>query len=128
MFSHIMIGTNDIERSKAFYNKVLAVLGVGEPGENTNATGQKRLFYRHAGNTFSISEPIDGQPACVSNGATIGFKCETPEQLKAFHDTAIAAGGTAIEDEPGQRGHGLWLCYFRDPDGNKICGLHRPAA
>jgi catechol 2,3-dioxygenase-like lactoylglutathione lyase family enzyme len=127
VFNHIMIGTNDIERSKKFYDAVLAVLGAGEPLRNTNATGQQRLFYRHDGSTFSVSEPIDGTEATVANGGTVAFKCSSPEQLQALHDAAVANGGTSIETPPGERPHGLWLGYFRDPDGNKICGVYRPA-
>ncbi len=128
MFSHMMVGTNDIERSKRFYDAVLAVLGAGEPARNTNATGQQRLFYRHEGAMFCVSEPINGQPASLANGGTIGFNCSSPEQVRKFHDTAVAHGGTSIEDPPGQRGGkgGLHLSYVRDPDGNKLCALHRP--
>lgn len=129
MFSHVMLGTNDIERSRRFYDAVLGVLGVGEPARNTNKTGQQRLFYRHQGTTFCISEPIDGQPATHANGGTIGFKCDSPEQVRAFHDAAVAHGGVSIEDPPGLREGALGalhLAYVRDPDGNKLCALHRP--
>jgi catechol 2,3-dioxygenase-like lactoylglutathione lyase family enzyme len=129
MFSHVMVGSNDIERSKKFYDAVLGVLGAGEPFRNQNRTGQTRLFYRHNGATFCVSEPIDGAPATVANGGTIGFKCESPEQVRQFHDTALAHGGTSIEDPPGLRDDklgALHLAYVRDPDGNKLCALHRP--
>lgn len=129
MFSHVMLGTNDIERSKRFYDAVLGVLGVGEPARNTNKTGQQRLFYRHQGTSFCISEPLDGQPATHANGGTIGFKCDSPEQVRAFHDTAVAHGGVSIEDPPGLREGqlgALHLAYVRDPDGHKLCALHRP--
>ncbi len=129
MFSHVMVGTNDIERSKRFYNAVLGVLGVPKPLQNTNATGQSRLFYRHDGNTFCVSEPINGEPATFANGGTIGFKCNSPEQVSQFHDVAIAQGGTSVEDPPGLREGKLGamhLAYVRDPDGNKLCALHRP--
>jgi catechol 2,3-dioxygenase-like lactoylglutathione lyase family enzyme len=128
MFSHVMIGSNDIERSKKFYDAVLGVLGAGEPFRNQNRTGQTRLFYRHNGATFCVSEPIDGEPATAANGGTIGFKCESPEQVRQFHDTALAHGGTSIEDPPGLREDklgALHLAYVRDPDGNKLCALHR---
>lgn len=129
MFSHIMVGTADIERARAFYNAVLAVLGAGEPMENLNPTGQTRLFYRHNGSTFCITEPIDGEAPTVANGSTIGFACDSPEQVKALHDVAIANGADSIEAPPGPRESSLGvmhLCYFRDPDGHKICGIHRP--
>ncbi|MEO1079427.1 MAG: VOC family protein [Pseudomonadota bacterium] len=129
MFSHIMVGTNDIERARGFYNAVLGVLGAGEPMEHSNTTGQTRLFYMHGGSTFGITQPINGEDAGVANGATIGFRCETPEQVAELHDVAIAHGATSIEDPPGPREGDLgtmYLCYFLDPDGHKICGLHRP--
>ena len=128
MFNHIMIGSNDIERSKTFYDAVLATLGAGEPIRNVAATGHVRLFYRYNGHTFGISEPINGEPATFANGATIGFKCDSPEQVKEFHDVAVAHGGTSIEDAPGPRTSSMGtmhLSYVRDPDGNKLCGLYR---
>ncbi|WP_027474576.1 VOC family protein [Curvibacter gracilis] len=129
MLNHVMLGSNDIERSKRFYDAVLGVLGAGEPMRNVNATGQTRLFYRHDGSTFGLSEPIDGQPATASNGFTLGFKCNSPEQLKQFHDTAVAHGGISIEDPPGLREGkmgSMYLAYVRDPDGHKLCALYRP--
>jgi catechol 2,3-dioxygenase-like lactoylglutathione lyase family enzyme len=129
MFSHVMVGSNDIERSKRFYDAVLGVLGAGDPIRNQNATGQVRLFYRHDGGTFCVSEPINGESATFANGGTIGFRCSSPEQVRQFHDVAVAHGGTSIEDPPGLRDGSLGamhLSYVRDPDGNKLCALHRP--
>ena len=129
MLNHVMVGSNDIERSKRFYDAVLQVLGAGEPLRNQNATGQLRLFYRHDGSTFCVSEPIDGESATPANGGAIGFKCSSPEQVRQFHDVAVAHGGASIEDPPGLREGqlgALHLCYVRDPDGNKLCALHRP--
>ncbi len=128
MFSHIMVGTNDIERSKAFYDAVLGVLGAGEPVRNTNKTGQNRLFYRHDGSAFCVSEPINGEAATVANGGTIGFACHSPEQVRQFHETAVLHGGTPIEAPPGMRKGtlgDLYIAYVRDPDGNKLCALYR---
>jgi catechol 2,3-dioxygenase-like lactoylglutathione lyase family enzyme len=129
MFNHIMIGSNDIERSKAFYNKVLGVLGVGEPMVNVAGSGHTRLFYSHDGDTFSVTEPINGEPATAANGSTVGFKCNSPEQVREFHDVAVANGGTSIEGAPGLREGSLGamhLSYVRDPDGHKLCALFRP--
>lgn len=129
MFSHVMIGTNDIEGAKRFYDAVLAVLGVGEAIQNSAKTGHKRLFYRHDGSTFCITEPINGEPATAANGGTIGFKCGSPEQVRRFHDVAVAHGGTSIEEPPGPRDNksgAMHLAYVRDPAGNKLCALHRP--
>ena len=128
MFNHIMVGSNDIERSKRFYDAVLGVLGAGEPIRNTANSGHDRLFYRHDGNTFCVTQPINGDDASFANGGTIGFKCNSPEQVRAFHDTAVANGGTSIEDAPGLREGGMGamhLAYVRDPDGHKLCAIYR---
>ena len=129
MLNHVMVGSNDIARSKRFYTEVLGVLGAGAPLENRAVSGHMRLFYRHDGHTFCVSEPIDDAPATPGNGATIGFKCDSPEQVQQFHDVAVAAGGLSIEQPPGLREAPmgtLYLAYVRDPDGNKLCAIHRP--
>lgn len=129
MFSHVMVGTDDIERAKQFYDAVLGVLGAGQPLRNNSKTGQARLFYRHDGGTFCVSEPINGESASFANGGTIGFKCESPEHVHQFHDVAVAHGGKSIEEPPGLREGqmgALYLAYVRDPDGHKICALYRP--
>jgi catechol 2,3-dioxygenase-like lactoylglutathione lyase family enzyme len=123
MFSHVMIGTNDLDKAKAFYDKVLATLDV-PPGR----VDRHRVFYRTPTGVFSVSLPIDGKPATHANGGTIGFAASSPEQAKAWHDAGLAAGGKTIEDPPGVRegaGGKVYLAYLRDPDGNKICALHR---
>ncbi|QTF55700.1 VOC family protein [Stutzerimonas frequens] len=131
MLNHVMVGSNDIERSKRFYDAVLGVLGVlgaGEPLRNTAPSGHTRLFYRHDGSLFGVTEPINGEEATVANGGTIGFKCSSAEQVKAFHDVAVAHGGTGCEEPPGLRETSLGamhLSYVRDPDGNKLCGIYR---
>jgi catechol 2,3-dioxygenase-like lactoylglutathione lyase family enzyme len=129
MFNHIMVGSNDIDRSKRFYDAVLATLGAGEPFRNVAATGHTRLFYRHDGSLFCVSEPINDEEATFANGGTIAFKCSSPEQVQQFHDTAVAHGGVSIEDPPGLRESNLgdmYLAYVRDPDGNKLCAIYRP--
>ena len=128
MFNHIMVGSNDIERSKRFYDAVLGTLGAGEPLRHQAATGHVRLFYRHDGGTFGVSQPIDGEVATIGNGSTIGFRCKSPGQVLQFHDTGVAHGGTSIEDPPGLRNGTLGsmhLAYLRDPDGNKLCAIFR---
>jgi catechol 2,3-dioxygenase-like lactoylglutathione lyase family enzyme len=129
MLNHVMLGSNHIERSKRFYDAVLGVLGAGEPHRDVNTTGHTRLFYRHDGSTFCVSEPINGESATVANGGTIGFKCTSAEQVKSFHDVAMAHGGVSIEDPPGLRagsvGGKMHIAYVRDPDGHKLCAIFR---
>ncbi|MCP9221287.1 VOC family protein [Erythrobacter sp. LQ02-29] len=128
MLNHIMLGSNDIEKSKKFYDTVLATLGVREPMKNVAASGHVRYFYMHDGDVFALTQPINDEPAECANGMTIGFKCDSPEQVTEFHDVAVANGATSIEGPPGLREASMgsmYLCYFRDPDGHKICGLHR---
>jgi len=125
MFSHIMIGANDLDRAKRFYDALLAPLGVGPARVDGN-----RIFYFTPTGVFAVSLPIDGKPATAANGGTIGFACSSPEQADAWHAAGLANGGVSIEDPPGVREGPtgkLYLAYLRDPDGNKICALHRMA-
>ena len=127
MFSHVMVGSNDIARSKKFYDAVFTAIG-GKPGTE-DAKG--RLIYAHNGGILMVSKPIDGKPACHANGGTIGFTMASPEQADAWHKAGVANGGTAIEDPPGVRQGSagpIYLAYLRDPDGNKLCALYRMPA
>jgi catechol 2,3-dioxygenase-like lactoylglutathione lyase family enzyme len=128
MFSHIMVGSNDIARSKKFYDALFVAMGA-QPGVEV---GSGRLLYSHNGGRFLITKPIDGKPATHANGGTIGFTMSGPAQADAWHKAGVANGGTSIEDPPGVRQGAageMYLAYLRDPDGNKLCALHRkPAA
>ena len=128
MFSHMMVGSNDIARSKKFYDAIFGAIG-GKPAI-TDERG--RLIYMHNGGIFIVTPPINGEPATHGNGCTLGIAMDGPEQADAWHAAGVAAGGTAIEDAPGVRTGGmgaLYLAYLRDPDGNKLCALYRmPAA
>lgn len=127
MFSHVMVGSSNLPRSRHFYNLVLGVLGAKGPIENVNETGQTRLFYVNKGSIFCVTEPINGEPASSANGSTIGFACESEEQVKKLHDVAVKNGGKSIEEPPGLRENTFgkqYLCYFLDPDGHKICGVY----
>ena len=127
MFSHIMVGANDTEASKKFYDATLGAMGA-KPGM---VDDKGRIIYMHDGGLFIVTKPIDGGPACCANGGTIGFTAATPEAADAWHAAGIANGGTAIEDAPGVREGGfgkLYLAYLRDPAGNKLCALHRVTA
>ena len=129
MFSHVMVGANNIEESKVFYDNLLGVLGA-QPGtlNPDPLTGMKRYFYFLDNTMFCISEPIDGNPATSGNGSTIGFNVKDIDQGNAWHQAGVESGGTSIEDPPGIReydGVKMFLAYLRDPSGNKLCGLLR---
>jgi catechol 2,3-dioxygenase-like lactoylglutathione lyase family enzyme len=120
MFSHVVVGSNDIDRSKKFYDALF--------GKEAFVDDKGRLAYRKDGAAFMVTKPLNGEEACFANGGTIGFKCQSPEQVRQFHDVAVAHGGTSVEDPPGLREGGmgpLHLAYVRDPDGHKLCALHR---
>ena len=123
MFSHVMIGTNDLPKAKAFYDAVLGTLGV-KPG----FVDRHRVFWRTPTGVFSVTTPIDGKPATIGNGGTVGFAVTGPEQADAWHAAGVANGGSTCEDPPGIRSGGMgqmYLAYLRDPDGNKLCALKR---
>ena len=124
MYSHIMLGTNDVQESQKFYDAILTTLGY-RPGVMDE---RGRVFWMDKKGVFSISKPIDDEPACNGNGSTIGFSADNPEQINAWHAAGIANGGSICEDPPGVREGPtgkLYLAYLRDPSGNKICALHR---
>ena len=124
MFTHVMIGAKDPAQGKAFYDKVLGALGWPEGGEFRPGT----VFYSNNGATFGVGKPIEGD-ATHANGGTIGFGFDSPEEVDAWHAAGCGAGGKSCEDPPGYRENAfgkLYLAYLRDPDGNKLCALHRP--
>jgi catechol 2,3-dioxygenase-like lactoylglutathione lyase family enzyme len=122
MFSHIMLGANDLDRAKTFYDAALGALGV-KPGR----LDRNRIRYITATGMFLITKPLNGQPATHANGGTIGFAASSPAAADAWHAAGLAAGGTACENPPGVREGSfgkLYLAYLRDPDGNKLCATH----
>jgi catechol 2,3-dioxygenase-like lactoylglutathione lyase family enzyme len=124
MFSHIMVGANDVKASKVFYDAILGELG-HEPGVIDE---KGRCFYFTDTGVFSISKPINGEKASNGNGSTIGFAATSPAQADAWQAAGVANGGEACEDAPGVReapAGKLYLAYLRDPSGNKLCALHR---
>ncbi len=124
MYSHVMVGSNDIEASKKFYDAIFTATG----GREGRVDPRGRIVYLNNGGIFLVTPPIDGQPATHGNGTTIGFAVDGPEQAQAWEQAGVANGGTAIEDPPGVRsgmGVNLYLAYLRDPSGNKLCALHR---
>lgn len=125
MFSHIMLGANNLEVSKDFYDAALGTLGI-KPG----SFNKDRYFYRGPAGVFAITKPLDGKEATYANGGTIGFSAKSIEAVDAFHAQGVAHGGDACEGDPGYRegvAGKIYIAWLRDPAGNKICAMHRPA-
>ena len=130
MFSHVAVGTNDLEKAKRFYDAVLGALRFGEGLNDDNAL-RRRYVYRTDTGIFIVTQPLNGQPATTANGGTIGFTCRSTEEVDRWHAAGVANGGKSDEAPPGVResgGSSLYLAYLRDPDGNKLCALHRMPA
>ncbi len=124
MYSHHTIGSNDLEKSKAFYDATFTAIG----GKHGFTDPKGRVIYMHNDGMLLLTKPINGEPATIANGNTIGFAMDNPQQADAWHAAGVAAGGTTCEDPPGVRDMGaykLYLAYLRDPDGHKLCALHR---
>jgi catechol 2,3-dioxygenase-like lactoylglutathione lyase family enzyme len=124
MFSHIVVGANDLGKAKTFYDAVFGVLGVGPGAE----IGDTRVAYQKPGAaSFMVTKPINGNAATFANGGTIGFGVESPDKIDAWHAAGCANGGKSCEDPPGVRDLGfakMYLAYLRDPDGNKLCAMY----
>ena len=124
MYSHVMVGSNDIDRSKTFYDALSGSVG-GKPG---TVDDKGRLIYMHNDGIYIVTTPINGEPACAANGGTIGIACSSQAEVEAWHAAGVANGGISVEDPPGVREGGLgsmYLAYLRDPDGHKLCALFR---
>lgn len=124
MFSHIMVGADDIEVSRKFYDAALGAIGISPAVTDDKG----RLFYISPAGVFAVTKPIDDEPATAGNGSTIGFNVDSPEAADAWHAAGLANGGSACEDPPGVREGAtgkMYLAYLRDPFGNKLCALHR---
>jgi len=121
VFTHVVVGSNDLPKARKFYDATFAALG-GTPGTDAGF----RIIYSHAGANFLVTTPINGEPATAANGGTIGLATAGPEQVDAWHEAGLANGGTTCEDPPGVRDLGFMkmrLAYLRDPDGNKLCAM-----
>ena len=118
IFTHVMVGTNDLPKAKAFFGATLAPLGIKNLGDMTDHS----TTFGVDGPEFMVTTPADGQPACHANGGTVGFLAPSREAVRAFHAAALANGGTC-EGEPGPRSFSptAYAAYIRDPDGNKFC-------
>ena len=124
MFSHIMVGANDIQEAKQFYDATFGALGQG----SGMIDDKGRCSYMANGGIFVISKPIDNNPACHGNGSTFGFVAADAAAVDAWQAAGVANGGTACEEPPGVREGGagkMYLAYLRDPSGNKLCAMYR---
>lgn len=124
MFTHVMIGSNNLDHSKAFYDATFTALG-GKPGE---IDPRGRLVYIHNGSRLMVTVPIDGKPATAANGGTIGILASSQDQVQAWHDAGSKSGGISIETPPSERPNGSFVAYLRDPDGNKLTARTLPTA
>jgi catechol 2,3-dioxygenase-like lactoylglutathione lyase family enzyme len=120
MYTHVMVGTNDPDKARAFYDATFAALGIA--GQHT----PRGAFYGtpEAG-MFGVAIPRDEDAATFANGGTIGFKAEAPAQVDAWYAAGMANGGSD-EGAPGPREYGpvpLYGAYMRDPIGNKLCAF-----
>ena len=117
MIHHLSVGTNDVARAKAFYDPVLAVLGMRVLKDRDTA-----VDYGVSTLIFSIETPVENGPATAGNGVHIAFAAEHRAAVDAFHRTALAHGGHdagAPGLRPGYDAH-YYGAFVRDPDGNKI--------
>jgi catechol 2,3-dioxygenase-like lactoylglutathione lyase family enzyme len=112
------VGSNNLEPAKAFYDALLATIGMKPVFEHKSGG---RLYSGKSTGMFGVLGPYDGNPATVGNGAMFGFRFDTPEEVAAFHAKALELGATN-EGDPGERVKGTHFAYFRDLDGNKLCG------
>lgn len=125
MFSHVMLGADDLDASIKFYDATLSALG--QSAGKMDPKG--RYFYRTDSGVFALTRPLNGEAASGANGGTIGFAATSEEQVNDWHAAGCANGGSSCEDPPGYREMPtgkLYLAYLNDPSGNKICALYRP--
>ncbi|MDJ0041358.1 VOC family protein [Pantoea allii] len=123
MFSHMVVGTDDIAQAKTFYDAIFAVIRCDDQG--IDAIG--RPYYIKNNQRFIITKPINGQPATFANGGTIGFTMPSSEEVFRLHQQGIENGGTSAETPPQVREtDGKCIAYLRDPTGNKLCAFYNP--
>ncbi|HSN71412.1 MAG TPA: VOC family protein [Steroidobacteraceae bacterium] len=117
MIGYITLGTNDVARSAAFYDELLALVGAQRIMETERSIAWGISMDQPA---LGVITPFDGKPATIGNGSMVGLAVNTPQEVDAIHAKALALGG-ADEGAPGPRGDsGFYAAYFRDLDGNKL--------
>ena len=122
MLNHVVVGANDLEASRRFYDATFAALGVASGIFDDN----RRYLYASSTGLFVVGKPINGEPATCANGYTVGFSAKSPAAVDAWHEAGLRNGGVTCEDPPGPRETDfgeLYAAYLRDPDGNKLCAV-----
>ncbi|WP_063799901.1 VOC family protein [Bradyrhizobium jicamae] len=117
MIHHVSVGTNDVGRSKRFYDAVLPIVGIMLMADDEGGLGYGSGTFH-----FSVQVPIDGRPATVGNGSHIAFAVEDRSMVDRFYAAALDHGGRG-SGAPGLRpaydAH-YYGAFVRDPDGHKI--------
>ncbi|NNU16818.1 VOC family protein [Parvularcula sp. ZS-1/3] len=118
MIAYVTIGTNDLEKAKAFYKDILVEgLGAKVIGEFSTDIG----FAGGKGQpSIIVTKPFDGEEASVGNGMMVALRCKSAEQVDALHAKALELGGQD-EGAPGKRNDTWYMGYARDLDSNKLC-------
>lgn len=133
MFTYICLGTNDLERSKRFFDAAMATLGwkrceTGDPSWDLMAAGWGRYENDGADQlALWVNKPFNGEAATAGNGTMIALGATSWKQVQDFHAAALAQGGTC-EGAPGLRpqyNRDFYAAYVRDPDGNKLAVVCR---
>lgn len=117
IFTHVVIGTNDVARARTFYDSVLGTLGIKRVMNLDSAS-----LWGTEGPEFMVTKPGNGLPATYANGGTISFAAPSRAAVHQFHEAALA-NGARDEGAPGPRSFTptAYAAYIRDPDGNKLC-------
>ena len=117
MLTYATVGSNDLEKAKAFYDQLLAVAGLEKRFDHPSGG----RIYGAGAAIFGVLGPHNGEPATVGNGSMTGFMLKSRDEVDAFHAKALELGGTC-DGGPGPRGGGnAYFAYVRDLDGNKLC-------
>ena len=117
--NYFTVGSNQLEEAKVFYDGLLSSIGMKPFFEHPS--GGRLYSMGRTDGLFGVLGPYDGDPATVGNGSLAGFNFDTREAVDAFHAKALELGATD-DGSPGERSPGVYFAYFRDLDGNKLCG------
>lgn len=116
MIGYTTLGTNDLEKSVAYYDVLMDMLGAGRFMQDDNFVAWAKSHDRVG---FSVTKPFDGKKATIGNGVMIALQAENSKQVKEIYQKAIELGGSD-EGKPGPRSDNFYAGYFRDLDGNKL--------